>query len=106
MDAEKSLLTEIRAIEDECSRKLEGAKKHSEETIASAQQEAARKIDRAESTGAEAAREYLETELRNIRTETEKIREAGASELDEARMKGEKNLTDALQKIMKAVVSE
>ena len=106
MDAEKSLLTEIQSIEDECSRKLEEAKKRSEGTISSVKREMAQKIEGADSEGAEAARQYYETELLSIRADSEKIRTHGASEIEGAQAKGEKNLADALQKIMKVVASE
>ncbi|MBN1193934.1 MAG: hypothetical protein JXA08_01065 [Methanomicrobiaceae archaeon] len=106
MDAEKSLLTEIQSIEDECSRKLEEAKKRSEETLSSAKREMAQKTESAESEGAEAARHYYETELLSIRADCEKIRTNRASEIEGVQAKGEKNLAAALQKIMKVVAPE
>jgi vacuolar-type H+-ATPase subunit H len=106
MDAEKSLLTEIRSIEDECSRKLEEAKKQSEGATSSAKREAAQIIDGADSKGAEAAQQYYDTELLKIRADSEKIRKIGALEREEAIARGEKKLDDALQKIMTVVASE
>jgi vacuolar-type H+-ATPase subunit H len=106
MEAEKSMLKEIRITEEECNRRLKEARIEAEQLISAASKEAKPILERAEKEGDEIARQYCEDEMKKILSEIETLKDNCTQQLETVRKAGEKNLPDAMQKIISTVAFE
>jgi hypothetical protein len=106
MDAEKTLLQQIRDKEQEFSKKLESVKQETDAQIATEKARREKALLEAERTGKIAAEELLRKEQQKTENEIERMKKAAAAETNAARVKGEKNLPLATDKIISYVIME
>jgi hypothetical protein len=106
MEAEKTLLQQIRDKEQEFSKKLETVKQETDAQIATEKAKRDNSLHEAERTGKIAAEELLRKEQQKTDLEIERMKNAAAAETDAARLKGEKNLPVATDKIVHYVIME
>jgi vacuolar-type H+-ATPase subunit H len=106
MEAEQSALQQIRRKEVELSVKADEARSEAEKIIADAKTRAAEIVKKAEEEGIKAADEYYEKRLASVLKEIEDLKKRGEEEANSAKMKGEQNLSKAIDKIVKVVTSE
>ncbi len=106
MEAEKTLLQQIRDKEQEFSKRLETVKKETDVQIATEKTKRDKALSEADRTGKIAAEELLRKEQQKIDIEIERMKKAAAAETDAARVKGEKNLPLATEKIVSYVIME
>lgn len=106
MEAEKTLLQQIRDKEQEFSKKLESVKQETDAQIATEKARRDKALLEAERTGKIAAEELLRKEQQKTDNEIEQMKNAAAAETNAARVKGEKNLPLATGKIVSYVIME
>jgi hypothetical protein len=106
MEAEKTLLQQIRDKEQEFSKKLESVKQETDAQIATEKARRDKALLEAERTGKIAAEELLRKEQQKTENEIERMKKAAAAETNTARVKGEKNLPLATDKIVSYVIME
>jgi hypothetical protein len=106
MEAEKTLLQQIRDKEQEFSKKLESVKQETDAQIATEKARREKALLEAERTGKIAAEELLRKEQQKTENEIERMKKAAAAETNAARVKGEKNLPLATDKIISYVIME
>jgi hypothetical protein len=106
MEAEKTLLQQIRDKEQEFSKKLESVKQETDAQIATEKARRDKALLEAERTGKIAAEELLRKEQQKTDNEIERMKKAAAAETNAARVKGEKNLPLATDKIVSYVIME
>jgi hypothetical protein len=106
MEAEKTLLQQIRDKEQEFSKKLESVKQETDAQIATEKARRDKALLEAERTGKIAAEELLRKEQQKTNNEIERMKKAAAAETNAARVKGEKNLPLATDKIVSYVIME
>jgi hypothetical protein len=106
MEAEKTLLQQIRDKEQEFSKKLESVKQETDAQIATEKARRDKALLEAERTGKIAAEELLRKEQQKTENEIERMKKAAAAETNAARVKGEKNLPLATDKIVSYVIME
>jgi hypothetical protein len=106
MEAEKTLLQQIRDKEQEFSKKLETVKQETDAQIATEKARRDKALFEAERTGKIAAEELLQKEQKKTDLEIEQMKKAAVAETDAARVKGEKNLPLATDKIVRYVIIE
>ena len=105
-EAEASILQRIRRKEVEISVHIDQARREAEQVIAEAKREAADILKNAEAEGAKVAEEYREKRLVSVREEGENLKRLGEEEAKAARLKGERNLSKAVDRILRAVSPE
>ncbi len=103
VEAEASILQRIRLREVELSVQVDQARREAEEVIADAKREAADILKNAEAEGAKDAEEYYEKMLVSVREEAENLKRLGEKQAKSARLKGEHNLSKAVDRILGAV---
>jgi hypothetical protein len=106
MEAEKTLLQQIRDKEQEFSKKLETVKQETDAQIETEKAKRDNSLHEAERTGKIAAEELLRKEQQKTDLEIERMKKAAAAETNDARVKGEKNLPLATDKIVSYVIME
>jgi hypothetical protein len=106
MEAEKTLLQQIRDKEQEFSQRLETVKQETDAQIATEKARRDSALLEAERTGKIAAEELLHKEQQKTDLEIERMKKASVAETDAARVKGEKNLPLATDKIVSYVIME
>jgi hypothetical protein len=106
MEAEKTLLQQIRDKEQEFSKKLESVKQETDAQIATEKAKKDKALLEAERSGKIAAEELLRKEQQKTDNEIERMKKAAATETNAARDKGEKNLPLATGKIVSYVIME
>jgi hypothetical protein len=106
MEAEKTLLQQIRDKEQEFSKRLETVKQETDAQIATEKARRDNALLDAGQTGKIAAEELLQKEKQKTDIEIERMKKASVAETDAARMKGEKNLPLATDKIVSYVIME
>ena len=106
MEAEKTLLQQIRDKEQEFSKKLETVKQETDAQIATEKARRDKALLEAERTGKIAAEELLHKEQQKTDLEIERMKKAAAAETNAAKVKGEKNLLLATDKIVSYVIME
>jgi hypothetical protein len=106
MEAEKTLLQQIRDKEQEFSKRLETVKQETDAQIATEKARSDNALHEAERTGKIVAEEQLRKEQQKTDIEIERMKKAAAAETEAARVKGEKNLPLATDKIVSYVIME
>ncbi len=105
-EVEPSVLQQIRRKEVELSVKADQARRDAEQIVADAKREAAAILKQAETDGKQAADEYSKKRLAGVLTEVEDLKRLGTEEAELTRQSGEQNLSNAVEKIVKAVTPE
>ncbi len=105
-EVEASILQRIRQKEVEISVQIDQARREAEQIIADAKREAADILKNAEAEGAKVAEEYYEKRLVSVRDEVEDLKRLGEEEAQSARLKGEHNLSKAVDRILTVVSPE
>ena len=103
MEKEQSVLQHIRRKEVELSVKVDEARREAEQIIVDAKRKAAEIVKNAEVEGIKAADEYYKKRQANILNEIENLKKLGEEEANSAKMKGEQNLSKAIDTIVKVV---
>jgi vacuolar-type H+-ATPase subunit H len=103
---EKTLLQQIRDKEQEFSEKIETVKQETDTQIAAARSERERLIRDAGQSGKAAAEELYRKDKQKTESEIERMKKAAVIETGAARVKGEKNLQTAVEKIVGYVTME
>jgi vacuolar-type H+-ATPase subunit H len=106
MEEEKTLLQQIRDKEQEFSKKIEAVKQETDMQIAAARVEREATIRDAGRSGKITAEEVYRKEMQKTETEIEQMKKASVIETGDARVKGEKNLQPAVEKIVGYVAME
>jgi V/A-type H+-transporting ATPase subunit G/H len=105
MADDKSLLKQIREKELEMSVKVDQARNEADHTLEQAKKESLALITTSEAEGKKAANEFFLTELEHIRAEADRVQAAANEEVKVVREKGEKNVPQAVEKIVTIVLS-
>lgn len=105
MTTEKSLLTRIREKELEVSVKIDDIRVESDRMIEKARKDAQTIITTSEAEGKKAAEDFLKREMKQIQAEAEHISTHAGGEVGSLRKKGEKNISNAVEKIVGIVLS-
>ena len=105
MDAEKSLLQQIRDREQEFAITVEVAKRETDAEIAAARQQAETLITEARERGRAAAETLEHEEMKITGAEVDRIKKEAAAQADAARKNGERHFQTAVDKIMEYVIS-
>lgn len=106
MEEEKTLLQQIRDKEQEFSRKIETVKQETDSQIAAARSEQEATIRDAGRKGKTAAEELYRTDKQKTESEIGQMKKMAAFETEAARVKGERNLQPAVEKIVGYVTME
>jgi len=106
MEEERTLLQQIRDKEQEFSQKIELVKQETDAQIAAVRAEREKTLLNAERTGKDAAEELLREEKQKTETEIEHMKKIAFAGTEAARLKGERNLRAATEKIVSYVVME
>ena len=106
MEEEKTLLQQIRDKEQEFSKKIETVKQETDAQIAAARTEQEGTIRDVERSGKTAAEEFYNREKHKTETEIGQMKKMAALETEAARVKGERNLQPAVEKIVGYVTME
>jgi V/A-type H+/Na+-transporting ATPase subunit G/H len=104
-EEEPSVLQQIRKKEVELSVRLDQARRDAEQVVADAKKEAADILKNAEADGRIAAERWHDEQLASVREEVDKLHRSGEDEVKTAKLKGEQNLSKAIDKIVTAVIS-
>jgi len=106
MAAEKSLLQQIREKELTLSIKIDETRREAEEITLRARKEASEMIENSEREGKKVAEEYYEKEMENLKKEIEQLKSQSNQQAMSVRVDGERNLSSAIDKIVKVVSAE
>lgn len=106
MVAEKSLLQQIREKELMLSIKIDETRREAEEIIVKARKEASEMVENSEREGKEAAREYYEKEIEQLKKEIELLKSENNQRAMSVRVDGERKLPIVRDKIVKVVSGE
>ena len=106
MDVEKTLLQQIRDKEQEYSKKLDTVKQETDAQIATARAKKEKALLDAERTGKIAAEELLRKEQQKTDIEIEQMKKAAVAQTETAKLRGERNLPLATDKIVSYVIME
>jgi vacuolar-type H+-ATPase subunit H len=106
MEEEKTLLQQIRDKEQEFSKKIETVKQETDAQIAAAKNERDGTIHDAGRSGKAAADELYRKDIQKTENEIGQMKKMAALETEAARVKGEKNLPPAVEKIVGYVTME
>jgi V/A-type H+-transporting ATPase subunit G/H len=102
---EPSVLQQIRKKEVELSVQLDQARRDAEEIVADAKKEAADILKNAEADGRIAAEKWHEEQLASVLEEVDQLHRSGEEEVKTVKLKGERNLSKAIDKIVTVVIS-
>jgi len=105
MAEEKSLLTRIREKELEMSVKVDQARIEADHMLDQAKRETLALTTTSEAEGKKAAHEFFLREMENIRAEADRVQAVAKEEVKVVREKGEKNLPQAVERIVAIVLS-
>jgi V/A-type H+/Na+-transporting ATPase subunit G/H len=100
-----SVLQQIRKREVELSVRADQARRDAEEIVADAKREAADILKNAEADGRRTAEEWHKEKLASVLEEVDKLHRSGEDEVKTARLRGEQNLSKAIDKIVNVVIS-
>ncbi len=106
MEAEPSVLQQIRRKEVEINVRVDQARRDAEQIIADAKKEAATILSNAETDGRNAAEEDYKRRLASVLDEVNNLKKLGNEEATAVKLKGEQNLSKAIDKIIKSVTLE
>jgi vacuolar-type H+-ATPase subunit H len=106
MESDKNLLQEIRAIEEECARRLKEEESQAQQRISKARREAEEIVRRATEEGADAAKRQYDEILDGVRAEIAAFRQNATTDLERVRTSGQENTRAAMQRILQRVGSE
>jgi len=106
MEGEKTLLQQIRDKEQEFSKKIDIIKQETDSQIAAARTKRENALLDAERTGKIAADGLSRKETLKTDIEIEQMKKTAAAEAEAARVKGERNLPLAVNKIVSYVTME
>jgi vacuolar-type H+-ATPase subunit H len=106
MEEEKTLLQQIRDKEQEFSKKIQTVKQETDAQIAAAMSEQEGTIREAGRSGKTAAEELFRTDKQKTENEIGQMKKVAALETEAARVKGERNLQPAVEKIVGYVTME
>lgn len=104
--AEKTLLQQIREKELLLNIKIEDTRREAEDIIIAARKESEEMIENSEKEGKAAALLYYETETERTNKEIEHLKNQGNLKVIAEKEKGERNITPAIDKIVKIVSME
>ncbi len=105
MVPEKSLLAKIREKELEMSVKVDQARSEADHMLEQAKKESLALIMTSETEGKKAAHEFFLKEMEHIQTEADHIQAVAKEEMKVVREKGEKNVPQAVERIVTIVLS-
>jgi V/A-type H+-transporting ATPase subunit G/H len=106
MPAEKtSVLQQIRKKEVELSVRVDQARVDAEQMVTEAKKEATDVLKNAEIEGRRVAEEYNKEKMATVLKEVDDLRRSGEAEVEAVRLKGEHNLSKAIDKIINVVIS-
>ncbi|MGA7076441.1 MAG: V-type ATPase subunit subunit G family protein [Halobacteriota archaeon] len=106
MPAEKpSVLQQIRKREVELSVRTDQARRDAEQMVADARREAAVILKNAEADGSRTAEEYRKEKLASALEKVDSLHKSSEAEVKAARLKGEQNMSKAVNKILHVVIS-
>jgi V/A-type H+-transporting ATPase subunit G/H len=100
-----SVLQQIRKREVELSVRADQARRDAEQIVADAKREAADILKNAEADGRRTAEEWHKEKLASVFEEVDKLHRSGEDEVKTARLRGEQNLSKAIDKIVNVVIS-
>jgi vacuolar-type H+-ATPase subunit H len=100
-----SVLQQIRKREVELSVRADQARRDAEQIVADAKREAADILKNAEADGRRTAEEWHKEKLASVFGEVDKLHRSGEDEVKTARLRGEQNLSKAIDKIVNVVIS-
>jgi vacuolar-type H+-ATPase subunit H len=106
MEEKKTLLQQIRDKEQEFSKKIQTVKQETDAQIAAAMSEQEGTIREAGRSGKTAAEELFRTDKQKTENEIGQMKKVAALETEAARVKGERNLQPAVEKIVGYVTLE
>ena len=101
-----SVLQQIRKKEVELSVRTDQARRDAEQIVADAKREAADILKNAETDGRRTAEGWHKEKLASVLEEVDKLHRSGEEQVKTARLKGEQNLSTAIDKILNVVISE
>lgn len=104
--AEKTLLQQIREKELLLNIKIEDTRKEAEEIIVKAREESKEMMENYEKEGKVASQEYYNRENEKITKEIEQLKNQGDLKEISVKEKGERNITPAIERIVKIVSME
>jgi vacuolar-type H+-ATPase subunit H len=105
MPVEKSLLTKIREKELEVSVKIDDIRVEADRMIEQAKKESLAILTTSETEGKKETDVFLKRETEKIELEADHIRVQASEEVKGVREKGEKNLPQAIERIIAIVLS-
>ena len=105
-EEEPSVLQHIRKREVELSVRADQARRDAEQIVADAKREAADILKNADVDGRRTAEEWHKEQLASVLEEVDKLHRSGEEQVKAARLKGEQNLSTAIDKILNVVMSE
>lgn len=106
MAEEKTLLQQIRERELQINIQIENSRKESDEIILEARKKAAEMVETSEREAEVEARNYYEREMERIKKETGNLRSQGEERATAVREEGERNISHAIETIVKFVSME
>ncbi len=106
MEEEKTLLQQIRDKEQEFSKRIETVKQETDAQIAAAGSERETVIREAVASGKSSAEELYRREQQTTEIEIGRMKKVAESETETAMMKGKRNLSSAVDKIIGYVTME
>ncbi|MGZ4928921.1 MAG: V-type ATPase subunit subunit G family protein [Halobacteriota archaeon] len=101
-----SVLQQIRKKEVELSVRTDQARRDAEQIVADAKREAADILKNAETDGRRTAEGWHKEKLASVLEEVDILHKSGEEQVKTARLKGEQNLSTAIDKILNVVMSE
>jgi len=104
-EEQPSVLQQIRRKEVELSVRADQARRDAEQIVEDAKREAADILKNAEVDGRRTAERWHEEKLASVLEEVDKLHRSGEDDVKSARLKGEKNLSKAIDKIVNVVIS-
>jgi V/A-type H+-transporting ATPase subunit G/H len=105
MAEDKSLLKQIREKELEMSVKVDQARTEADITLEQAKKESLALIMTSEAEGKKAAHEFFLREMEHIEAEADHVQAVAKEEVKFVREKGEKNLPQAVERVVTIVLS-
>lgn len=105
MEEDKSILKKIREKEIEMSIKVDQARNEADYALKEAKKKSLELVAASELRGKEAADEFTRSELEKIHREADQVRAAAKDKVSSIRDKGEKNLPQAVERIVAIVLS-
>jgi len=103
VEDEKTLLQQIRDKEKEISKKIDAVRLETEETIATTRREAEKIVLDAEESGKSAAEELYSRENAKSRALVEEMKKKALTEVEAAKIHGERGLNSAVDIIVRYV---